>query len=230
MIGLYSLKSCGQKNLADEGKRHWDDEIRSRLEREYDDWKDPKQTYMVPPSFTRNDADKGKKAEEKVYNLLYKLGQKNEEPMFVVHSFNFSEYTQDSGRERSWVMGETDFVVIHKRHGPVIFEVKATETGRNYKDAESQVHKVKLGIQNFFMKLAKDNTSTRKATEAFKNCPGFVVMPNFPRGPSVCTRDNILYQEDCSSIETFSKWWDEKIEGAKHPPLDQTIFEYLVMR
>ena len=102
-----SVKSCGQKNLADNGERAWDDEIRSRLNEEYDDWKDPKTTYMVPPSFTgtSNDADVGRKAEEKFYNLLHEHGQNNNEFMFVVHSFDFSEHLPESGRERSWVMG-----------------------------------------------------------------------------------------------------------------------------
>jgi len=229
MVG-YSLRSCGQKNLPDDGKRVWDDEIRSRLDEEYSDWKDPKQTYMVPPSFIGNDADKGKKAEEKVYNLLHELGQENNEPMFVVHSFDFSEHIPNCGRERSWVMGESDFVVIHKTHGPVFFQVKAAETGKKYNEAEKQVRKDKLAIEKFFQKLVKGNISTSKATEAFKNCPGFVVMPNCPQGQSVCTRDNVLYQEDCSSLEAFSRWWDEKISRAEHPHLDQTIFEYLVMR
>lgn len=232
MIGVH-LKSCGQKDLADDGKRIWDDEIRSRLDKEYDDWKNPQGTYMVPPSFkgVGNDADKGKKAEEKVYNLLLELGQKNNEPMFVVHSFEFSEHIPDSSRQRSWVMGESDFVVIHRMHGPIFFQVKATETGKNHKEAEDQIRKDKLGLEKFFKKMVKGNISTRKATEPFKNCPGFVVMPNCPRGEqSVCTRDNVLCQEDCSTSEAFSSWWNGKIRSAQHPPLDQTVFEYLVMR
>ena len=234
MIGQgASVKSCGQKNLADNGKRVWDDEIRSRLDEEYEDWKDPRKTYMVPHSFkgTSNVADVGRKAEQKFYNLLREHGQNNNESMFVVHSFDFSEHLPESGRERSWVMGESDFVVIHSVHGPIFFQVKATETGKNYKEAEKQIRKDKLQLESFLKKMVKGNISSSKVAETFKNYPGFAVMPNCPRGESVCIRDNVLFQEDCSSLEAFSRWWDEKIGGAqvRHPPLDPTIFEYLVM-
>ena len=232
MIGA-PLKSCGQKDLADDGKRVWDDEIRSRLDQEYDDWRDPKRTYMVPPSFKglRNDTDVGGKAEEKFYNLLQEQGQNNNEPMFVVNSVDFSEHVPGNGRDRSWVMGESDFVVIHRIHGPIFFEVKATETGKNYKEAEDQIYKDKVALENSFKRDVKENMSTRKAAEPFKNYPGFVVMPNCPRSRlSVRIEDNVLFQDDCSSSEAFSSWWNEKIESAEHPPLDQKAFEFLVMR
>lgn len=232
MIGV-SLKSCGQKDLADDGKRDWDDEIRSRLDQEYVDWKNPQRTYMVPPSFPgmSNDADVGRKAEEKFYNLLDEQGQRKNEPMFVVHSVYFSEHVPGSGRKRSWVMGESDFVVIHRIHGPIFFQVKATETGKSYKEAEEQIYKDKVALENFFKRMVKGNISTRQATDPFKNCPGFVVMPNCPRSQlSICSQDNVLCQEDCSDLVAFFSWWSEKINGAKHPTLNQTVFEYLVMR
>lgn len=232
MIGA-PLKSCGQKDLADDGTRVYDDVIRSRLDQEYDDWRDPKRTYMVPPSFKglSNDTDVGGKAEEKFYNLLQEQGQNNNEPMFVAHSVRFSEHVPGNGRDRSWVMGESDFVVIHRIHGPIFFQVKATETGNNYKKAEDQIYKDKVALENSFKRYVKENMSTRKAAEPFKNCPGFVVMPNCPRSRlSVRIEDNVLFQDDCSSSEAFSSWWNEKIESAEHPRLDQKAFEFLVMR
>ena len=232
MIGA-PLKSCGQKDLADDGTRVYDDVIRSRLDQEYDDWRDPKRTYMVPPSFKglSNDTDVGGKAEEKFYNLLQEQGQNNNEPMFVAHSVRFSEHVPGNGRDRSWVMGESDFVVIHRIHGPIFFQVKATETGNNYKKAEDQIYKDKVALENSFKRYVKENMTTRKAAEPFKNCPGFVVMPNCPRSRlSVRIEDNVLFQDDCSSSEAFSSWWNEKIESAEHPRLDQKAFEFLVMR
>ena len=228
------LKSCGQKDLADDGKRVWDDEIRNRLDQEYNDWRDPQRTYMVPPSFKgmSNDTDVGGKAEETFYNLLQEQGQINNEPMFVVHSVDFSEHVPSSGRERSWVMGESDFVVIHRVHGPIFFQVKADKTGKKYKEAEEQIYKDKVALENFLKRMLEKGTiSRRKATEPFKNFPGFVVMPNCPLSQlSVCRQDNVLCQEDCSNPEAFSNWWNNKINCAKHPPLDQTVFEYLVLR
>ena len=228
----YSLKSCGKKDLADKGKCEWDDGIRSGLDREYPDWKDPSKTYMIPESFPhRANNQKGLHAEEKVYNLLQQLGNKNTETMFVVHSFDFSQHIPGYGRKRSWVMGESDFIIVHKTHGPIFIQVKGTDSGNKYKEAEEQLRKDKLALEIFIKKLPADgNVSKRKASEMFKNFPGFVAMPNCRRGQSVSARENVLYQEDCSSLEAFTEWWTDKISGAEHPAFSDEIFELLVMR
>ena len=229
MIGY--VKSCGRKDLSDDGKRDLDDGIRSGLDREYPNWKNPQGTYMVPDFFqTKDNGDRGENAEKTVYTLLEQLGKLNNEQMFVVHSYDFSEHIPGSGRKRSWVMGETDFVIVHRDHGPMFIQVKATESGAKYKDAEDQLRKDKLALEKFFQKLVKGKITTKKATEVFKNVPAFVAMPNCQRGQSTCTRENVLYKEDCASLVAFSEWWTDKIKSAKHPAVDQTIYEYLVMR
>jgi len=227
----------GQRDLKDDGKRDVDSGIRSGLDWQYPDWKDPQGTYMVPNSFPNkhNLVDKGARAEEDVYNLLQQLGTQNSEPMFVVHSFDFSEHIpgKEIQRKRSWVMGECDFVIIHRKHGPVFIQVKATESGNKQtrKEAQEQLRKDKLALENFFEKLVKKKISTKKAKEIFKNVPAFVAMPNCQRGDeSVCVHENVLYQEDCSSLQAFAKWWNEKISSAEHPDVDQKLYEYLVMR
>ena len=232
MVGS-SLKSCGQENLADSGKCDWDDGIRSGLDREYPDWKDPCETHMIPESFPHkaNIDLKGQQAEELVYNLLQRLGTKNNEPMFVVHSFDFSEHIPGYSRKRSWVMGESDFIIVHKTHGPIFIQVKASDSGNKYIEAENQLRKDKITLENFLKKLLENKKISKKqASEVFKNYPGFVAMPNCTRDQSAMVRDNVLYQEDCSSLETFIKWWNDKISSAKHPTVTSTIFEFLVMR
>ena len=224
----------GQKDLSHDGKCNLDDGIRKGLDRDYAGWRYPEGTYMVPDSFPKKRSDdKGVKAEEVVYNLLQQLGAQNNEPMFVVHSFDFSEHIPGNDRKtgRSWVMGETDFVIIHRQHGPLFIQVKATERGTKCKEAEEQLRKDKIVLEKFFQKLVKGKISTKKVTELFKNVPAFAAMPNCPRGPdSVCVQANVLYQEDCSSLQAFGKWWKEKIGSAQHPEVDQTLYEYLVMR
>ena len=232
MIGS-SLKSCGQKDLEDNGKCEWDDGIRSGLDREYPDWKNPCKTHMIPESFPRKaNNEKGLHAEEVVYNLLQQLGEQNSEPMFVVHSFDFSEHIHGYRRKRSWVMGESDFIIVHKIYGPIFIQVKGTDSGNKYKEAEEQLRKDKLALENFFKKLsAGGKFSKRKASEMFKNYPGFVAMPNCRRGQSVLVQENVLYQEDCSSLEAFTKWWNNNISSAQlHPAVSEEIFEFLVMR
>lgn len=222
----------GSGDLSNDRGREADDHIRTGLDREYPEWKNPTKTYTVPPSFPRKHCgNNGVKAEEAVYNLLQQLGEQNKEPMFVVHSVDFSEHIPGSGRKRSWVMGETDFVIIHRKHGPIMIQVKATEDGKAYKEAEEQLRKDKLVLQKYYEKLVKGKISGKKTIELFKNFPAFVAMPNCKRGAgSVCIKDNALYQEDCSSLEAFADWWQKRIASAEHPVVSQTVFEHLVMR
>ena len=212
-----------------------DNDLRSGLDREYPDWRNPTETHMVPSSFPyRPDGDKGAGAEKVFYNLIDQFGAANKEPMFVVHSYPYSDYIPGyvDKKKRSWVIGEADFVIIHRKHGVMFFEVKATETGatHTYKEAQDQLAKNQIAFEKYFKRMPEGNISARKAKELFRRCPGFVVMPQCRKGSSVSTRDNVLYQEDCDSPKAFSQWWDEKINSAKYQDVDQTIFEYLVMR
>ena len=222
----------GLKNLSDDGKQNLDDGIRCGLDREYPDWKNPIGTRMCPESFPYKPGDdKGQKAEELVYTRLQQLGTQNSEPMFAVYSFDYSEHIPGNGRKRSWVMGETDFLIIHRIHGPIFIQVKATESGNTFKDAEEQLRKDKLALEKHFQRQMKGKISGKKTIELFKNVPAFVAMPNCKRGTdSVCRRDNVLYEEDCSSLEAFTKWWTDKIGSAEHPDVPQKTFEYLVMK
>ena len=219
-----------QNNLADDGKYGIVDAICDGLYREYKDWKSPSGTYMVPDAFPSHRSDKGPIAEEVIYDLLHQCGTQRKEPMFVVHSFVFSEHIPDSGRQKSWVMGETDFVIIHKNHGPILIQVKATDTGKSHKEAEKQLQKDKLALQKRFEKAVEGELSKREVKELFTYFPAFVAMPNCPRPHELCAHANALYQEDCSSLEGFDKWWNDKVGTAKHPDVSPETYESLVIR
>ena len=225
-----SVTSIVQKSLVDDGKYNIVDGIRRGLDREYKDWKSPSGTHMVPDSFPSHRSDKGPIAEKVIYDLLHQCGTQRKEPMFVVHSFVFSEHIPDSGRQKSWVMGETDFVIIHKNHGPILIQVKAADTGKKHKEAEKQLQKDKLALQRRFEKAVGKEFSGREVNALFTNFPAFVAMPNCPRPPELCAHDNALYQEDCSSIEEFDRWWNDKVGTAKHPEVSPKMYEYLVIR
>ena len=89
MIGAV-VRSRGQKDLRDDGKREWDKEIKNCLDHEYQDWENPQTTYMIPENLQRA-GSKGEKAEVQVFNLLKAFGEERNEPMFVVHSYKFKE-------------------------------------------------------------------------------------------------------------------------------------------
>ena len=89
---------------------------------------------MVPDEFLcKNDSEEsGEQAEKKFFDLLKKFGEKHKQPMFVVHSYHFKVIISDSNdksskNERKWVFGEHDFVIIHRIHGIIFFQVN-----RNY--------------------------------------------------------------------------------------------------
>lgn len=126
MLGLPNVKTPCQERLHDKKERSWDEHITSLLDDKYSDWRSPKGTYMVPGEFLcKNDSEEsGEQAEKKFFDLLKKFGEKHEQPMFVVHSYHFKVIISDSSKnERKWVFGEHDFVIIHRIHGIIFFQV-----------------------------------------------------------------------------------------------------------
>ena len=224
-----SVKISAQNDLADEGKYNMVEGICLGLNGEYPDWKSPIQTYMVPDTFPSRQGDKGSSAEYIIYSRLQECGAQLEEPMFVVHSCPFSEHIPESERKRSWVMGETDFVIIHKNHGPIYIEVKATDTGKSFKEAEDQLQKGKLALKKRFENAVKGEIPAKQVTDIFKNFPAFVAMPNCPRPDPRCARANVLYQEDCSSLVNFVEWWKKNVDNASPPPVTPKMYECLVI-
>lgn len=73
MIGAV-VRGRGQKDLSDDGKRDWDEEIKNCLDHEYQDWENPQTTYMIPENLRRA-GSKGEKAEVQVFNLLKAFGE-----------------------------------------------------------------------------------------------------------------------------------------------------------
>ena len=130
MPGAPNVRTACQETLSDEREGSWDDEVRRCLNRDYEGWTNPTRTYMVPGvfSFRKHKSDKGEETEKNIYDLLQEFGGIGPEPMFVVHSYNFaemiSEWNDKSCRiEKKWVTGEHDFVIIHRKHGIIFFQV-----------------------------------------------------------------------------------------------------------
>ena len=234
----YHIGGSGQKDLQDDGKRDLDDEIQIQLDSYYENWRNPETTFMVPPVFIskKSNPDIGERTEKDFFELLQDFGEKNSEPMFVVHSYKFSEYIHEweSGTKclPKWVMGEHDFVVIHRQHGVLFFQVKAAKALKSVNQkVEEQIHKDKVSLMKFFDKMVEaKKVSKKQAEKVFNHVPAFVVLPNSPRENSIFAKDHVICQEDCSSLEAFSAWWDKFVAKLVHPQIDETIFQLLVMR
>lgn len=243
MIGQYVV-SRGQRDLADDGKREWDSEIEKSLDDEYPDWKNPTTTYMIPEEL-HNQGNEGEKAEKIVFNLLKSFGEQRNEPMFVVHSYNFKErifeVKSNSVSSKKWNIGEHDFVLVHRQAGFVFLQVKASvKTAKTYRKAQKQIDKDRNAMKSYLQEvgIGKDKITKRDFDKLFSRFPGFVVMPNCPRPDSYAsTHADGIFQEDCASVEAFADWWDRSIGRLDHGENDavedvvkEELFNLLVTR
>lgn len=242
MIG--HVISRGQSDLADDGKREWDSEIKKHLDDEYPDWKHPKTTYMIPEELHKEGND-GEKAEKIVFDLVKSFGEQRKEPMFVVHSYNFREriFEVKSGSSsfKKWNIGEHDFVIIHRQAGLVFLQVKASaKTAKVYGKAQKQIEKDRDTLKAYFKEVGipENKIKTLDVNKLFSRFPGFVVMPNCPRpNCSASTVADGIFQEDCASVKAFSGWWDRSIGRSEHGENDavkdevkEELFNLLVTR
>ena len=239
------VKSRGQKDLADDGKRDWDSEIVDTLNDEYSDWKNPKTTHMIPEELHRQGND-GEKAEKTVFNLLKAFGERRQEPMFVVHSYKFRERIAEvkSGfrdiSSKLWKIGEHDFAIIHRKAGFIFFQVKAAlKTAKAYNKAQKQLEKDCVSMKVFLgeVGLQKATISNSDIEKLFSSFPGFVVMPNCPRpDSSASTYSDGIFQKDCASVGDFSQWWDRNIgplcdeNDALYKAVKEDLFILLIKR
>jgi len=236
MIGLPKLKSCGQSDLGDDGTRTWDEQIGDYIDRNYPGWQNPVHTSMVPPEFsyrTRN-PDEGQRTEKDFFELVQKFGESRKEGMFVFHSPRFKERDSEwneylTKTESNWLIGEHDFVIIHRQLGIVFFQVKAaSKTRGKFGLANQQLDKDQQSLHAFAVEYLQGKLKRDVDKEVYLY-PGFVVMPNCPRPTSPQFQyKNGIFKEDCETVEAFSKWWEKNIK--RKMTIDQEVFDCLVMR
>ena len=130
MLGVPTVRTGCQNDLNDKRERNWDDEVIDLLNNEYQDWRDPSRTYMVPCVFPckERELNDGEQTEKTFFDLLQGFGESRSEKMFVIHSYNFAELISEwnkksKRREEKWLIGEHDFVVIHHQRGIIFFQV-----------------------------------------------------------------------------------------------------------
>ena len=228
---MLGVRGRGQKNLRDDGKRDWDEEIKNCLDHEYKDWKNPQTTYMIPEKLQKA-GNKGDDAETQVFNLLKAFGEKRNEPMFVVHSYKFKERISQlndnfklSNTSKKWKLGEHDFVIVHRFHGFIFMQVKAAvKTAKKFREAQLQIEKDK-DVMKCFLVSAK--FPKKDGNKVFSRYPGFIAMPNCPRPSSEASSyADGIFKEDMSSVEAFAQWWDNNIPSDEQ--LGQDLFNLLV--
>ena len=130
MLGVPTVRTGCQNDLNGKRERNWDDEVIDLLNNEYQDWRHPSRTYMVPCVFPckKRELSDGEQTEKMFFDLLQEFGESRSEGMFVIHSYKFAELisewsTRSNRREEKWLIGEHDFVVIHHQWGIIFFQV-----------------------------------------------------------------------------------------------------------
>lgn len=219
--------------LEDDGIRYLDYRLKADLNRDYPGWQLPSQTWMVPNVFEMKGGrdKKGQLAEEQIFNLLHDFGNNCKEPMFVVHSYKFREKIENWQNlkfdEKKYVIGEHDFVLIHRNHGVIFLQVKSSTKCKSFGEANSQLEKDKKSIKYFAQENLKGELQKKMNKELHGEQHAYVVMPELERGNSP-HGSNGIFKEDCESVGAFSMWWKHNILPRTHP--DQEVYDCLVMR
>ena len=167
------------------------------------------------------DCVKGDFAELQIFQVLEKFGQETDQPMFVFSQFKYKEFIEKvlpndhplfaslvTRFVKEEVKEEIDFVVLHRRIGVILIEVKANEKFRSprYKDAKEKLEVVEE-FARVFLKAKGIDIPVYKV----------VAMPNVSdegRSPDgyINLRKIHLQMDDKGNVKDllpFEGWWKQ---------------------
>ena len=167
------------------------------------------------------DCVKGDFAELQIFQVLEKFGQETDQPMFVFSQFKYKEFIEKvlpndhplfaslvTRFVKEEVKEEIDFVVLHRRIGVILIEVKANEKFRSprYKDAKEKLEVVEEFVR-VFLKAKGIDIPVYKV----------VAMPNVSdegRSPDgyINLRKIHLQMDDKGNVKDllpFEGWWKQ---------------------
>lgn len=167
------------------------------------------------------DCVKGDFAELQIFQVLEKFGQETDQPMFVFSQFKYKEFIEKvlpndhplfaslvTRFVKEEVKEEIDFVVLHRRIGVILIEVKANEKFRSprYKDAKEKLEVVEEFVR-VFLKAKGIDIPVYKV----------VAMPNVSdegRSPDgyINLRKIHLQMDDKDNVKgllPFEGWWKQ---------------------
>ena len=176
----------------------------------------------VPLSKSEEVDVKGDEAELRIFRALDKFGRQESQPMTVLTKFEFKEFIREVLLRKlpvesvddlfasmtltdSDLSREIDFLVVHRRAGVVLIEVKATEKFKTnrYLDAKKQLEVAEKFIQALFKAM-------RITLPVYK----VIAMPNVTNvgrdaaGYIDLRKEHLVRGEDeCDDIRLFASWW-----------------------
>lgn len=209
------------------------------LYKRFPNWKQDRQTYMIPPVFTPKAVeiaieglvhyhDSGELGESIIFNRLKELGEKMRSGMFVVHGFHLKDVLKWNKKcapdykvpsIRSEDVRECDFIIFHHALGIISIEVKNVQHIRNNNilSAERQLKTSHDLVEAF----AAFNLKGSKSSPPFLPHWKVIAMPStkklaFDRKayPNLEQDTILLFEDDSEDIESFEEWWRETFDTA----------------
>ena len=212
------------------------------LYKRFPNWKDNRNTYMIPPVFTPktktvqlalkgpiHQTDRGELGENLVYKRLEELGKAKEIGMFVVHGFRLRDVVNWNKKctldyrvpSLPSTTDEFDFVIFHHALGVITIEVKNARNIPN--NIIAFVEKRLKTSHDFIQEFAKlnmpEDTSGEKITSSLPHWK-VIAMPStmkltFNRKAFKSLQDDtlLLFEEDLESLESFEQWWRETFKS-----------------
>jgi len=164
-------------------------------------------------SKVEEDTIRGDTAELKIFHLLEKFGEKTKQPMFVLTQLNLSEFLKNVLQQnlpadhpvlKNNFNGEIDFVIIHRKIGVILMEVKSNFEfdKRPQGKARKQLDKV----EEIILSLIKADDEPEIGVAVYK----VIAMPNVSEQCRGNSNFIGLREFDVRSDGNFSDWWLSK--------------------
>lgn len=156
---------------------------------------------------------RGDTAELKIFHLLEKFGEMNKQPMFVLTQLKLSEFLKNVLQQNlpgdhpvltSNFNGEIDFVIIHRKIGVILMEVKSNFEFS--KSLESQARKQLQKGEEITLSLLKADHEPEIGVPVYK----VIAMPNVIEQCRGNSNFIGLREFDVRSDGNFSDWWRSK--------------------
>jgi hypothetical protein len=172
---------------------------------------------------------RGDEAEKLVFDALSKCRQ----PMFVIRGLKFTSLLQSVLGKSFDVEGEIDFVVIHRKIGVLLLEVKAQDNKNNYRKGIEQLDKHKEIIEallnvlsqtqdsvgNQANSLVESQTQVQNQLEVYK----VYVAPNDKLSPN----ENAAWYLDNEALGDIEKWFESKFSGREFEDSQREVLHKL---
>lgn len=177
------------------------------------------------------DAIRGDNAELRIFHLLEKLGQNTKQPMFVLTQLKLSEFSKNVLQQKLPAdhpvlsrnfNGEIDFVIIHRKLGVILMEVKSKD--KFSKSLQGQARKQLQKGEEIIHALLQADHRTEIGIPLYK----VIAMPNVA-GQCHGNSDFIGLREiHVRSDNHFNSWWKSMFTEKEFESEQQQKLQHII--